>query len=80
MIPRDKTQFGVVIEIKQLDIKESDKNLSDKINQKLQEAAIQIEQKEYYKELVEHKIAHIIKVPIVFVGKKAYVNKIGLNS
>ena len=47
MIPRDKTQFGVVIEIKQLDIKESDKNLSDKINQKLQEAATQIEQKEY---------------------------------
>ena len=80
MIPRDKTQFGVVIEIKQLDIKETDKNLSAKINRKLQEAATQIEQKEYYKELIEHKIENIIKVPIVFVGKKAYVNKTGLNS
>ena len=77
MIPRDKTQFGVVIEIKQLDIKETVKNLSAKINQKLQEAATQIEQKEYYKELIEHKIENIIKVPIVFVGKKAYVNQIG---
>ncbi len=71
LIPHDKTQNGVVIEIKQLD-KQADRT---QINTMLQQALAQIDQNEYYNELLDHQIPveNIVKVPIVFAGKEPYV-------
>jgi hypothetical protein len=75
MLPHNKTRNGVVIEIKQLSRKgsESDADLHRRINQKIKEAALQIERNRYYMELVEHGVELIIKLPIVFVGKEPYI-------
>jgi hypothetical protein len=77
LIPHDRTKNGVVIEIKTLETKSSrdEKLRREKINRALQEALKQIEKHEYYKELTAHKIPekNIIKVPVVFVGKEAFV-------
>jgi hypothetical protein len=32
----------------------------------------QIEDNQYYKELIDHGVTNIIKLPIVFVGKEAF--------
>ncbi|MCB1193662.1 MAG: hypothetical protein H7A23_24505 [Leptospiraceae bacterium] len=71
----NKTKNGVVIEIKQIEKKkrESEKKLRERIGKELKTALSQIEVNRYYKELVEHKVANIIKVPIVFLGKNAYL-------
>jgi len=75
LIPHDKTKYGIVIEIKQIhkidNEKEEDKN--NRINTKIIEAANQIENNKYYKELIDNKIERIIKLPIVFVGKEPYI-------
>ena len=80
LLPKDKAKFpnGIVIEIKQLEKKEKeDKNgLANRVNNAIDEAFQQIEEKEYYKELVSNDIPNIIKLPIVFVGKNPYVNKL----
>ena len=80
LIPHDKGKNGVVIEIKTLEHRPSieEKVMHEKINGALEEALGQIEKHEYYKELVAHGIPedNIIKVPVVFVGKKPYVLKI----
>ena len=78
LMPHDKTQYGAVIEIKQLPRKEKETKaaLAIRINETLTAALGQIEKKEYYKQLEANKINKIIKLPIVFVGKKAYVCQI----
>ncbi len=75
LMPHDKTQYGAVIEIKQLPRKKKETKaaLTKRINKALTKALGQIEEKEYYKQLEANKISKIIKLPIVFVGKKAYV-------
>jgi len=75
LIPQDKTKYGIVIEIKQMNKIDSEKeeDRKNRINAKIIEAANQIENNKYYKELLEHKIANIIKLPIVFVGKEPHV-------
>ena len=75
LIPYDKTQNGVVIEIKQIkrEANEADDDFMLRINGKIKEAASQIDQNEYYKELVDHQVVNIIKLPIVFAGKVPYV-------
>ena len=78
LLPRDKSRYGVVIEIKQIESKEKEEKTDfiKKVNDKLDEAANQIEEKEYYKELLAHHIQNILKVPIVFVGKTPYVTRL----
>lgn len=78
LIPKDKTQNGVVIEIKQIEKKkrESQKKFKERIQKELESALKQIEENEYYKELLEHDVTNIIKVPIVFVGKTAYISNV----
>ncbi|HAN79782.1 MAG TPA: AAA family ATPase [Bacteroidales bacterium] len=81
LIPHDKTKFGIVIEIKQTEkqtANESKKQFSTRINNLLDQALKQIENKMYYKELLENKIESnkIIKLPIVFAGKMPYITKI----
>jgi len=75
LIPHDKSRFGIVIEIKQIERKdnEEDSNFSKRINRKLKEATNQIENNKYYKELIDNKIDNIIKLPIVFAGKEPSV-------
>lgn len=78
LIPHDKTRYGVVIEIKQMK-KNSDwtkEELISKVNRKIKEAKEQITKNRYFNELIEHKIERIIQLPIVFVGKEAYINEI----
>jgi len=78
LIPHDKTKYGVVIEIKQISKVENEDhdNLCKRINSKIKEAQNQIESNNYYKELVDHKVNNIIKLPIVFVGKEPHISLI----
>ena len=72
LMPHDKARYGVVIEIKRIEgrkKKETEEAFSKRINATLTEAAHQIEQKNYYKELLAHQIEKIIQLPIVFAGK-----------
>ena len=78
LMPHDKSQYGVVIEIKQIkrEEKETEQAFSKRINAALAEAARQIEQKKYYKELLAHKAEKIIQLPIVFAGKEPFVFRV----
>ncbi len=81
LIPYDKTQNGVVIEIKQIKkqkVKEDDTVFHQRINDEIKTALAQIDRNNYYKELImnEIKSEQIIKVPIVFVGKEPYITKV----
>jgi hypothetical protein len=81
LIPYAKSKNGIVIEIKQIEKqKKSEKDNStfkERIDKKLDEALRQIEINEYYTELLDNKIKpeNIIKLAIVFAGKKPYVKK-----
>ncbi len=80
LIPYEKKQNGIVIEIKQIEkqkINEKDDKFQKRINNMLDKALAQIEKNEYYTELITNKIKpeNIIKLPIVFAGKKPYINK-----
>jgi hypothetical protein len=81
LIPHDKTKNGIVIEIKQIEKQkenEEDKKFRERINNKIENALSQIDRNEYYTELIVNKIKpeNIIKLAIVFVGKKPYINKL----
>jgi len=75
LIPHNKTKYGVVIEIKQIQKKENETQtlLLQRIEKKITEAKTQIEKNNYFMELKDHKIENIIKLPIVFVGKEPYI-------
>lgn len=76
LIPYDRSQNGIVIELKTLEFKS--KPDASQINAEIDKALAQIEANQYYKELLDNKIApeKIIKLPIVFVGKEPYVCKL----
>jgi hypothetical protein len=81
LIPHDKSENGVVIEIKQTEKKQlnEDKNqFRIRINRELKNALHQIESHKYYQELIANKVPenNIIKVPIVFAGKEPFVTEI----
>ena len=81
LIPHDKNKNGVVIEIKEIEkklAKETHEKFATRINKLIDEALQQIEEKEYYKELIDNKISKdkIVKLPIVFAGKTPYITKI----
>lgn len=78
LIPHDKAQNGVVIEIKQIqkqNKKESDNDFAKRINKQLKLSLNQINKNKYYKELIDSKITieNIVKIPIVFAGKEPFV-------
>jgi len=78
LIPNDKKKYGIVIEIKQLKRIRAEKkeNLIKRINIKIQEAKIQIDENKYFKELIDNKVDNIIKLPIIFAGKEPYITLI----
>ena len=63
-----------MIEIKQIEKKkrESQKKFKERVQNELKLALSQIEENQYYKELIDHQVMNIIKLPIVFVGKEAF--------
>ena len=78
LIPHDKSKYGVVIEIKQIEKQkktEKDAQFIERINDNIKNALSQIVRNKYYKELIDNKIENdkIIKVPIVFAGKEPYI-------
>ena len=75
LIPHDKTKNGIVMELKQIEKRDSETemDLNERIQAKLKDALNQIDKNEYYKELIDNKIERIIKLPIVFAGKVPYV-------
>ena len=80
LIPHDKFKNGIVIEIKQIKkqrASENENKFYKRINSARERALNQIEKNTYYKELIINKIKpeNIIKLAIVFAGKKPYVTK-----
>ena len=84
LIPRNKSDNGVVIEIKQID-KQQKKEDKDKfytrINNEIKAAKKQIDRNKYYKELIDNGIDEnkIIKIPIVFAGKEPFIRPLPIN-
>jgi len=83
LIPIVKTrhgvsQHGVVIEIKQLNVKTGHSISQQEINKEIKAALTQIDKNNYYKELIDNKVdkEKIIKLPIIFVGKEPYITPI----
>ncbi len=81
LIPYDKSQHGIVIEIKSIEkqkINESKEKFYQRINNTIDIALNQINRNKYYNELLENKISaeKIIKLPIVFAGKEPYIRKL----
>ncbi len=78
LIPFDRTKSGIVIEFKQIKKRhnEKDETFKKRINKSLIKAKEQINENQYYKELIANKIKenNIIKIPIVFAGKNPYIN------
>ncbi len=77
LIPFDKTKFGIVIEFKQIKKRhnEEDKDFRERIDTSIEKARDQIDENQYYKELLVNKIEekNIIKLAIVFAGKEPYM-------
>ena len=77
LIPFDKTKFGIVIEFKQIKKRhnEEDKDFHERIDTSIENARNQINENQYYKELLANKIEekNIIKLAIVFAGKEPYM-------
>ena len=81
LIPHEKQQNGIVIEIKQTkkqSINEEKEYFKKRINKSIDEALKQIEINQYHTELITNKIKpeNIIKLPIVFAGKEPYILKL----
>ncbi len=72
MIPHDKANKGIVIEIKRI----GKDATSDEIKHEIKKALSQIEGNKYHKELIDNKIPenNIVKAAIVFAGKEPFVN------
>jgi hypothetical protein len=78
LIPHDKSNYGIIIEIKQISREPAEKqdNFNKRIDNKIKEAEKQIEQNKYYKELIDNKVKKNIKLPIVFAGKEPFISPI----
>jgi len=74
LIPHDKSENGVVIEIKQIEKQKKEEKIHE-FSQRINKAINQISRNQYYKELIDYNIAEnkIIKVPIVFAGKEPFI-------
>lgn len=72
IIPKDKNKVGFILEFKVLKKKEN-------VDNKLEEALKQIDEKRYSTELVNIGIKNIIKYGIVFFDKKAFIKSKGEN-
>lgn len=75
LLPKNKSKNGVVMEIKQIEAKkkrESTKRFNERIDKNLKNAMAQIEDNQYYRELIDHGVVDIVKLAVVFAGKEAF--------
>lgn len=70
LLPHDRSQYGVVMEIKQMKKDASE----EQIRQQLREALGQIRGNQYSWELLVHKVDKRIEMAIVFVGKEVFIH------
>ncbi|NFI02970.1 AAA family ATPase [Clostridium botulinum] len=68
LIPKDKSKLGIIIEFKKID-----DFMSKSIEKGVEEALNQIEENKYESELREKNINNILKLAIVFKGKKVEI-------
>ena len=68
LLPFEKINYGIIIEVKTLE----NSAKKETIENKLQEALNQVEENEYYKELIDSKIENRIELALVFAGKKVF--------
>lgn len=69
LLPKQNSNYGIIIEIKQLD-----KNAGSKrIQTELAAALNQITNNKYYKELITHQVTKRIELAMVFAGKEVHV-------
>ncbi len=85
LIPHDKNNNGVVIEIKSIKKRgnsEAKKDFIKRVNNEIKSALNQIVKNKYYTELLENKIKpeNIIKLAIIFAGKEPYMTPITLKN
>ena len=71
VIPKDITKIGIIIEFKR-----ARKTNKKSIEQLIEEAKKQIEDKKYEIELINRGITNIKKLVIVFKGKEVYINDV----
>lgn len=69
LLPRNLADYGIIMEIKQLDKDANQKN----IQAELKAALGQIQKNQYYKELEAHEVQKRIEMAMVFVGKEVYL-------
>jgi hypothetical protein len=70
LIPKDITKLGIIIEFKKFD-KEKDKDLE----RTAERALVQIEEKKYDQEFLSSGVKNILKLAMVFEGKKVLIKK-----
>ncbi|MEM1325701.1 MAG: AAA family ATPase [Bacteroidota bacterium] len=70
LLPKDKSQYGVLMELKQLEKEATEA----KIQAALTDALSQIERNQYYQALQAQDISERLDVAIVFVGKEVYLS------
>lgn len=68
LIPRDSSKLGIIIEFKKID-----DFMKKSIETGIQEALKQIEENKYEAELIDRGVDDILKLAIVFKGKKVKI-------
>jgi hypothetical protein len=78
LLPKDKKMLGIVMEIKQLENIDDEKEAATKkrINAKIKSARTQIQKNQYRKELEVAEVEQILELPIIFLGKVPYVKEL----
>lgn len=69
LLPKNQKDYGVIMEIKQLDKKAT----TAAIDKELTTALQQIHDNKYYKELKAHQITNRLELAILFVGKEVFL-------
>jgi hypothetical protein len=78
LMPKDKKNLGIVMEIKQLEIIENEnwEANNKRINNKIKSARKQMQKNHYRKELEAAEVPQILELPVIFAGKVPYVKEI----
>ncbi|MEM6698012.1 MAG: AAA family ATPase, partial [Bacteroidota bacterium] len=69
LLPKDKTRYGIIMELKQLKNEATENQRDTALNR----ALAQIQNNKYYKELEVQEITERLEMAIVFVGKEAHL-------
>ncbi|MEM0991881.1 MAG: AAA family ATPase [Bacteroidota bacterium] len=70
LLPKDKSRYGIIMELKQIQKKAA---TEAQIETALAAALAQIQNNQYYSELLAQDIAERLEIAVVFVGKEAYL-------